>query len=404
MRFDDMEFMKCKNMLEAIEQSSPPPSRADIAKRLGFSRTTASQIANRLFELRLIAEASSYPEDDSNRSVGRPGHPLVLDTSKWLAVGAVFHQPLWDFAAIDLLGTVVYRHTESVDDLTPENYVGVLLSGLRHMRTLCGNRMLGSVGIGTPGLVDEETGMIVHIADLGWTDIPLGALLGAALGIPVRVMNRHQASGLAEHRFGSGKGLQDMVYIGLGTGISSAIFSGGKIIHGARHGAGSIGHTTIDLNGRPCNCGRRGCLQMYATGKEIEREVRARVVVRPETNDRWSIYHRKEDITLEVISALAEAKDPIVIGVLQETAHALAIAIGNIIKLLNPERIIIGGPIERSFKQLVPFIAEDLMANPSFDSPVGAVSITSSSLDIYSGAIGAAILVTDRKLELLQDL
>jgi len=246
--------------------------------------------------------------------------------------------------------------------------------------------------------------MIVHIADLGWTDIPLGALLGAALGIPVRVMNRHQASGLAEHRFGSGKGLQDMVYIGLGTGISSAIFSGGKIIHGARHGAGSIGHTTIDLNGRPCNCGRRGCLQMYATGKEIEREVRARVVVRPETNDRWSIYRRKEDITLEVISALAEANDPIVIGVLQETAHALAIAIGNIIKLLNPERIIIGGPIERSFKQLVPFIAEDLIANPSFDSPVGAVSIASSSLDIYSGAIGAAILVTDRKLELLQDL
>ena len=123
-----------------------------------------------------------------------------------------------------------------------------------------------SMGVGSPGACDPQTGVVKRAYNLNWFDVPVCRMLHQRFGIPVRLGNDANCAALAEVVAGAAVGCQDMVLITLGTGVGSGIISRGKILSGLRGGAGEAGHMLLVLDGEPCTCGRRGCWEAYASG------------------------------------------------------------------------------------------------------------------------------------------
>jgi glucokinase-like ROK family protein len=267
------------------------------------------------------------------------------------------------------------------------------------MRKKCPGKLLPAVGIGVPGLVDKHTGVIKQAEDLGWRDVPIAERIMAELQFPAYVINRHRAAGLAEARYGAGVGVRELVYIGIGTGISSALFIQGVLVDGANSSFGELGHVTVDPNGPPCTCGNYGCLQSYASGNALVKE--ARRLLQEGGNSR--IGQTSESLAAlsgEAICEAAKEGDELALACVRHAARYLGIVIANQINYLNPDTVVLGGPIGQCAEPLLDLIRTEVK-NRALAYPLSAVRILSSTLGRNAGAIGAARLVLDQKLSLI---
>ncbi|MCX6020767.1 MAG: ROK family protein, partial [Chloroflexi bacterium] len=142
---------------------------------------------------------------------------------------------------------------------------------------------LARVAVGVPGPVDAQRGVVWTAPNLpGWREVPVSDLLASSLGVPVTLVNDAHAAALAEHRCGAGRGVDNMVYITLGTGVGGGIILNGELYGGARGTAGEIGHMILDPAGPHCSGGHEGCLEQFTSGLALAREARLRLQAEPE--------------------------------------------------------------------------------------------------------------------------
>jgi predicted NBD/HSP70 family sugar kinase/biotin operon repressor len=387
-------------VMRCIEESPQTPSRASIAKQLSLSRTTISTIASQLIESGLVTEM-----DSAVQGRGRPGIPLSLDTRRWFALGAAFQGRTWMFLIVDLKGNIVVERTASVADRSSESFIETLIEGLRAMIGGFSGRLLPLIGIGSPGLVNSDSGVILRADDMGWKNIPLGGIVEERVGLPAMVMNRNRASGLAEAKFGAGRHVSPLVYVGIGTGISAALMNKGRLLDGRSSSAGEIGHMVVDPNGPLCGCGRYGCLQALASSSALVRLAKERhqsLQARGEPilpNPLWNAVDDETRFTGEFICAEANAGNPVGVDCLKEMARYLGIAVGNIINMVNPEKIIIGGTLGNSGPLLTRLIAEEAEKH-AMAAPMAVVAIEQSRLGTKAAALGATSLPLSRKVDL----
>jgi predicted NBD/HSP70 family sugar kinase len=245
------------------------------------------------------------------------------------------------------------------------------------------------IGIGTPGLVDSVRGVIQMAPDLGWREVPVVAQIQAHVAMPAYAVNRAKASALAEAWCGSGRNIDNLVYLSISTGIAAGIVVGGQLYRGVSMSEGEAGHITVLPDGPLCPCGNRGCLQTLAAGPALL--ARAREKLRMGTD---SILNRLAGGQLDLLSLdqLAEAAaqdDPLVIEVLEEAARYAGIGAANIVNLLNPRMLILGGRVIRALPQLVPLI-EAAMRQRAMPTPADAVTVVPSQLGSDVVPIGAA--------------
>ncbi len=373
-------------------------SRALLARGLGLSRTTASNIVTRLLEAGLVAE-----RETAIRGRGRPGITLDLATDRWFAVGAEYHSRHWAFVTTNLKGEIIRVGTAPVERDDPESFLDALTEGLRKASSTVPGELLPAFGIGAPGLVDCDHGIIIRADDLGWIDVRVRERVQETLGTPSFVINRNRGSGLAETRFGAGRGLHSLVYIGIGTGISAAFIADGVLLHGSRYSAGEIGHIHMDSSGPLCHCGKRGCLQVLASGTALVRTVRE-LVASGESSalaDAESSPDRRS-ITGESVCEAAAGGDPVALESLRRAATWLGVAVANIVTSFNPDKVILGGPVGLAQGPFLDMVRAEA-ARWAMDYPLDAVSIERGMLGEYTGALGAACLVLDRKLSLALD-
>ena len=378
-------------------------SRAAVARRLGLSRTTISTIVGKLMSLGLVAEKSAR-----RKGRGRPGIDLDLDDSRWRAVGAEYHSGRWSFVATDLKGAIVRSETLVVDGADPDAFLDSLVSGLRGFIAGIPEGILPAVGIGAPGLVDCDRGIIVRADDLCWKSVAVGEAVEKALGLEALLINRNRASGLAEARFGAGRGVHSLVYIGIGTGISAAFINDGVLMNGSSYSAGEIGHVVMDTAGPVCGCGKRGCLQVYSSGSAMGARAAARIdsgrasslaaQLSPAVG-RSSSARRDSRIAGEAVCLAAAAGDELALECVAEAAHFLGLGAANIITSLNPDKVVIGGPIGLVDGPLVDLIREEA-ARWAMPDAFEVVTIERGQLGDYVGALGAACRVLDNKLQL----
>ena len=254
-----------------------------------------------------------------------------------------------------------------------------------------------AIGIGAPGPLDPETGVVIFAPNLGWKDVPLKTELEERIGIPTFVDNDVNVGTLGEHTYGAGRGVQNLVGIFVGTGIGGGIILNGELFHGASKTAGEIGHIIVREGGPKCGCGNRGCLEALASRTAMTKQLRNAIIKK----GKKSIIKQLTDGDLEQIRSgtLAKAlrsKDKLTLKIFKETTKYLGVGIGSIVNFLNPEMIVLGGGVVEALDK--GFIKAIRKAAKKYALPdtLKGVQIVRAQLGDDAGVLGAAALARQR--------
>lgn len=232
------------------------------------------------------------------------------------------------------------------------------------------------VGIGSPGPLNPKTGTIINAPNLpGWDHLPLAKLISDEISLPVLLDNDANVAALAENRYGAGRGSENMIYLTVSTGIGAGIIIDGELYYGKTGASGEIGHMMVDAAGPRCKCGQMGCLETLASGTAISSSALSSLGI---------AYNASELYEME-LSGNKKAEE------LLDTAFShLAVGIVNIVRLFDPERIVIGGGVTLMGD---PFFSKLLtILNRDFQFSKHTVDILPVELGRDSGVIGAASL------------
>jgi glucokinase len=269
--------------------------------------------------------------------------------------------------------------------------VSTLLRRNRHTPS-----QIGAIAIAAAGGVDTAKGIVVtpspHLP--GWTNAPIAASFEAQLGIKTYVLNDASAAALGEHRFGAGKGVQNLVLFTLGTGIGGGIIIDGRLYLGAVGGAGELGHMTVEANGPRCGCGNTGCLEMLVSGSAIERDAADRLAKGESSLLAYRLGKTDNKVTAWDIAEAARRGDKLAQDVIARAAYYLGVGFVNVINIFNPEMIIYGGGLAELGEMLVGPAVKIAETRP-FAINARAVHIVKAGLANEAGIYGAAAYAMD---------
>jgi glucokinase len=257
------------------------------------------------------------------------------------------------------------------------------------------------VGVGAPGPMDRENGVVVVAPNLGWRDFPLRDRITQHLGMPATLDNDANCATVGEWWQGAAKGGRNVVGMTIGTGIGGGLIIDGQLFHGASDVAGEIGHTTIDLNGRHCKCGNYGCLEAYASGPAIATRARE-ILVREESASLLPslVGGQLDRITAQTVYDAAKRGDAVANEIVRDTARYLGAGVANLLNTFNADVVVIAGGVTQAGDTLfVPLQAE--VRRRAFRPAVDAARIVPGALPGTAGVVGAvATFRLDRGLGL----
>ncbi len=257
-------------------------------------------------------------------------------------------------------------------------------------------RIVG-VGVGAPGPLDTERGVVLETPNLGWRDMPLRDRLAGALEMPAVLDNDANCAVLGECWVGAGRGARQAIGMTIGTGIGGGLVLDGRLYHGAANSAGEIGHMTIDVDGRRCGCGNYGCLEAYASGPAIA--MRAVEQLRAGMESRLSAMSggNMDAITAQTVFEAARAEDEVALEVVRDTAQYLGVGLANLLNIFNPELVVIMGGVTQAGDALFEPLRREVTRR-AFRSAVDSCRIVPGTLAGLAGVYGAAKVFLDRPL------
>jgi len=349
-----------------------PASRATIARELGLSPATVTQVTRRLLEQGML-EQLEYAASNG----GRPGQLLGLVGDAGRAVGVKVMADHLVVVDVRLDGTVLAAQTMPFDALAPDA-IGALASALRPVASSEGASPLLGLGIAVPGVVDRPDEGNVDAAVLGWSGSALGRHLRGALGLPVLVENDVKALAVAEILYGRGRTLDNFLVVTIGRGVGLAVVANGSVYRGARGGSGELGHVVEDPAGPRCACGKRGCLEAFIGGDALAGQGREAGVLGPADGD-------------DELAARAAAGDAAARGIYADAGRRLGAAVGALITVLDPEMVIIAGEGTSAWAHWEPGFRAALSARQAGGRD--SVPVEVEPWDDTSWAQGAAALV-----------
>ena len=244
------------------------------------------------------------------------------------------------------------------------------------------------VGIGSPGPLDRERGMVIVSPNLGWRDFPLRDEIGSRVRMTATLDNDANCATLGEWWCGAAKGHRNVVGITIGTGIGGGLILDGQLYHGSSDAAGEIGHTTIDSNGRRCKCGNYGCVEAYASGPAIAE--RAREALDGSEDSALLVLAGGDpaNITAQTVYEAARQNDPVAVEVVRETARILGTAISTLINIINPDVVVIAGGVTQAGDALFDPLRSEVRRR-AFKTAVDACEIVPGMLPLSAGVVGA---------------
>ncbi len=245
-----------------------------------------------------------------------------------------------------------------------------------------------SVGVGMPGFVNFEKGLVYGLTNVqDWTDVPLKSILEARLNLSVTVDNDANCMAMAEWHLGAGRGFRHVIFVSLGTGVGGGIIANGQMIRGMRHGAGELGQTSIDYQGRVGHYGNRGALEEYIGNREIATRAL-------ELYAAAGIQKFPENCSPAALATAAHQGDVVALAVWNDIGKMLATALMNCCWLLNPQAIVIGGGVARAGDLLFRPLKEHLFAQLSVPF-TDELAILPAAFGHEAGLIGAAALARE---------
>lgn len=284
----------------------------------------------------------------------------------------------------------VFRHAR--EGKGPDQLLDVLVAAVEEAREAAGGEVR-AVGFGVPSLVDPATGVANTTVHLPLRDVPLKDVMAERLGVPVAVDNDANAAMVAEHRYGAAMGASCAALLTLGTGIGGGIVADGNVVRGAHGGAGEWGHMVIQADGPLCTCGNRGCLEMLVSGTALGRAAAEAALALPDSGFGRALAAGRS-ITGMLATELAHDGDPVARDVVASIGHYLGVGIGNVVNVLNPEVVVVGGGVIAAGELLLA-PARKVVAERALAPSREQVRIVPTRFGDASGMIGAAVLAMD---------
>ncbi|HPD60268.1 MAG TPA: ROK family protein [Thermodesulfobacteriota bacterium] len=270
-----------------------------------------------------------------------------------------------------------------------------LLSALEELYQAFPENQIKGVGVGIAGAIDIEKGIITQSPNLvGFDGYPLRDKLRVSFfkHLIIMIDNDANLAAMGEKWKGAGVGISDLICLTLGTGIGGGIIARGELVHGADGMAGEVGHINVDPQGPQCNCGNRGCLEALASATAIRRAAIEALHHHSKSELHHRCCHNLETITAEMVYQSARAGDQVARKIFQGMGRYLGIGIASLINILNPEMVILGGGVSKSWDMFSPFTKEEVYKR-ALKIPGARVKIVPAVCGDDAGLLGAAYLV-----------
>jgi glucokinase-like ROK family protein len=328
-------------------------SRADLARATCLTKTTVSTIVSELIAENLVEETGRGPSEG-----GKPPMLLgVVDGARHL-IGLDLANSEFRGAVFDLRGRVLHQISLPLQNENGRLALDLVYELTDALLTAVTSPLLG-IGIGSPGLMDAEAGIVRQAVNLDWRDLPLRELLQNRYDTPVYLANDSHAAALGEYTFGPDRGVKNLIVVKVGRGTSAGIVLNGRLHYGDSAGAGEIGHVRVVENGKLCLCGHTGCLETIVSTRVMTEKAQQIFA-----NDPQSALHRfaetEEAVNTDVIMQAFLAGDAEIMRIMDEVAYYLGIAVANLVGALNIQTIIIAGSLARFGRPLIDVISAEM--------------------------------------------
>jgi predicted NBD/HSP70 family sugar kinase len=378
--------IRLANRFDVLRQivASTAVSRQEIVVATGLSLATVSTLVGELLDLGLLEEVG-YEDSGGGRPRGliavtaRGGVLVGVDVAETYVHVELFNPKLAPLARAEA--------RLPPDENRPEQLVRHIVAGVRTVLRQATGQVLG-VGVSVPGQVEQDGGAL-FAPYWDWHDVPMRRLLGEQLHLPLYLDNPLRASTVAELWFGAGRGRRDVVVLTLGTGVGAGLALGGSLYRGATNSAGEWGHTTLVMDGRPCRCGSRGCVETYVGAPGIMQHLRDLAPDSP--------LLRAGDQT-GTIGAMARALgtgDPVAAKVLTETSRYLGVAVADLVNLVNPQVIVLSGWVATTLGQPLLDEVRTVVERRALRRSVTCTEIVLCTIPSNPVSLGAATLALE---------
>ena len=374
MRQGTFQWMKSvnKSMILNKIRKDGPISRAQIARETNLTPPTVSSNVKELIEQKIVEESVV-----GQSLGGRKPTMLVVNTQAFYIIGVDAGPESIECIVADLSGKVLNRsETKMQLPINGQEFMAVLKDSIKAVLNM-GDPVIG-IGVAMHGVVDVEAGVSLYAPNLGLSDIPIKEELEKAFGLEVKVENDARAMALGEYWFGNHGELESMLAVNIGRGVGAGLIVEGKLYHGSSDIAGEIGHMTIDLHGEICECGNQGCLQTFVTGPAITRKVAGKTSANSLT---------AEDVYEQAIQGNEDFA-----AILTEAGKAMGVGLTNLIHIVNPEKIVLGGGVSKAEKYILPAIRETIRVSALTPS-ASRTTVEVSRLGSDATLIGAITLL-----------
>jgi glucokinase-like ROK family protein len=367
-------------------------TRARLASITGLTRATVSSLVDELITLNLVRETGLQLSEG-----GRPGTGLELNPAGGSTIGIEIGVGFVAVALTDFVANVQWQERVEFDTRDAQEVIAIAEQLADHAeqrsKTLA-LKLLG-IGVGLPGLVKIDEGLLKYAPNLGWHDIPFQALWKKRFGVPVHVVNEADAAALGEHYFGAAAGYHDFIYLSASPiGLGAGIMIGGKLFQGINGYAGEVGHMVLDPSGPLCSCGRHGCWEKVAGSQAITKYVVDQIASGRPSIARDMVGGNLQKLTTDIVAQAARENDAVASEAMTQVSRMFGIGVMNLISTFNPQLIVVGGTLSRAIAPFLP-IVEGVMNQQAFRALVDNVDIEISQLGDEACLMGAVAAVLD---------
>ncbi|WP_083913325.1 ROK family protein [Nocardia concava] len=366
-------------VLQAVYAAAGHTSRQEIAAATGLSFATVGNMIAELLEVGVLAELGYEAA-----GIGRPRAQLAINPERGRLIGVDIAETSIHVDVFDLTMTVLRSSEIPVDPAatTPDDIVELIVRGIDEVIAGDAEKVLG-IGLSVPGLVEPETGKSVFSPYWHWHDVPLKTLLEQRLPHPLYLDNPLKASTAAQLWFGAGRDVDDLIVVTLRAGVGIGVVIDGMLYRGVTNSAGEWGHTNLVLDGRPCSCGRNGCVEAYVSAPGITATLR-------EFDPTSTLLADDDATTIAAIAAAAAHGDQVATAVIEKTGHYLGVAIANLVNLFNPRRMVFGDHVARQLGAPLLDSTRRSASHHAMSAPFSAVTLELDTLPHNPSSLGAA--------------
>ncbi|MGG5252739.1 ROK family protein [Neobacillus sp. SM06] len=361
-----------KSLVLQMVMEKDPISRADIAQVTGLNKATVSSLVNELLEEELIYESGPGESSGGRRPVllhfnKVAGYSIGIDIGVNYILGVL----------TDLKGEILFEQNQTIIDTSYPVIAELVQKLIQTLLESLPKSRYGAVGIGigVPGIVEKE-GTVLLAPNLGWKNISLKKQIEDEFQLPVIIENEANAGAYGEKQLGAGQDGENIIYVSAGIGIGVGIILNGNLYQGKNGFSGEMGHMIIEVNGKQCSCGSKGCWEVYASEKALLKMA------------------NQKNITLDTLIESAENHDLNAISLFEKIGNYLGFGINNIINTFNPDQVIIGNRLAKAKLWLEQPI-HNTIENHTLPFHQKEVELRFSKLSKYSTALGVSAFVVE---------